>query len=106
MPVMCSGPGPHRPLSGYLGEGTNNNARCSDPACEVRATTAEIAAEIAAKTNKDTIYTRATAALLVNRTYLALTAPSGADNLAQVRALTRQNVGLIRLLLNNLDGVD
>ena len=57
-------------------------------------------------TNQRIVRTRAAAALLTNRTYLALAAPVGADNLAQIRALTRQNVGLLRMLLNNLDGTD
>lgn len=56
--------------------------------------------------NLDTIYTLAQQALLDNRTYLALSSPTNAQNLAQIRALTRQNQRIIRLLLNQLDGTD
>ena len=65
-----------------------------------------VVVDTTAETSADLIRTRAAAALLTNRTYLALVAPVGADNLAQIRALTRQNVGLLRMLLNDLDGVD
>ena len=65
-----------------------------------------VVVDTTAETSEELIRTRAAAALLTNRTYLALAAPVGADNLAQIRALTRQNNGLLRMLLNNLDGVD
>lgn len=66
-------------------------------------------AEIAAYThdrNRSTIESQAEAALAANRTYLALSSPTNAQNLAQIRALTRQTQGLIRLLLGQLDGTD
>lgn len=45
-------------------------------------------------------------ALGTNRTYLAVPVPTNAQVAAQVRALTQQNVKIIRLLLNKLDGTD
>lgn len=49
------------------------------------------------------IHTKARAALGANATYLALASPSNAQNLAQIRLLTRECSGVIRLLLA-LDG--
>ena len=45
-------------------------------------------------------------ALDLNRAFLALASPTQAQTLAQVKALSRQNVRLIRLALNQLDGTD
>lgn len=56
--------------------------------------------------NEATLRQRAEAALQANRNFLALTSPTNAQTLAQVKALTRQNNGLIRMLLNRLDGTD
>ena len=56
--------------------------------------------------NRTTITDQAFTALQANRDFLALSAPTNAQAVAQVQALTRQNVGLIRLLLNLLDGTD
>lgn len=53
-----------------------------------------------------TIRSQADAALQGNRDFLALDPPTNAQVLAQVRALTRQNNGLIRLVLRRLDGID
>lgn len=58
------------------------------------------------RANRTTIETQATQALDTNRTFLANASPTNAQTLAQVKALTRQNNGLIRLLLNRLDGTD
>lgn len=54
-------------------------------------------------TNQQTILQQAAAALDSNATFLALTAPTAAQNAGQVRALTRQVNGLIRLTLRKLD---
>ncbi len=72
----------------------------------------EAAAALAAATaaitegNRATLTDRAATALQANRDFLALTTPSNAQVLAQVKALTQQNTALIRLLLNLLDGTD
>jgi hypothetical protein len=55
---------------------------------------------------RDQMAKAATSALDVNRTYLALTSPTTAQNVAQIRSLTQQNTVLIRLLLGLLDRTD
>jgi hypothetical protein len=56
--------------------------------------------------NDETIRQQAANALVNNRTYVALTSPTAAQTTAQVKALSRQNNGLIRQLLGLLDGTD
>jgi hypothetical protein len=69
------------------------------------------AAEITAQSpptflvNGDTLKAKAKAALAANSTFLALTAPTNAQVLAQVKSLTRQTNALIRLQLAELDDV-
>lgn len=70
-----------------------------------RPMTAPELANVAAITNRTTIQTQAATALTNNRTYLAIGSPSNAQVVAQVRALTNQSQGVIRLLLNQLDAV-
>ncbi|MFM1964892.1 MAG: hypothetical protein RL134_617, partial [Actinomycetota bacterium] len=53
-----------------------------------------------------TLVQRAQTALQGNRDFLALSAPTNAQTLAQVKALTRQNTALIRLLLGLLDDTE
>lgn len=62
--------------------------------------------EPAEKANDRTIRQQARDALTANRSFVAIASPSNAQNAAQVKALTRQNNGLIRLLLGLLDGTD
>lgn len=101
--LRCSGPGPHRPVDGALGEvpdnDTTTSARCSSPSCEP-----------APDTTSSTTYTalrdRVRQGLDANRTYLSLASPGAAQNTAQVKALTRQNVALTRLVLGLLDGTE
>lgn len=54
--------------------------------------------------NRTAIQDAARTALDTNRTYTALATPTAAQTTAQVKALSRQNNGLIRLLLGLLDG--
>lgn len=68
-------------------------------------TQAELDAE-ANTTNRATIEDRARTALATNRTFLGLSSPTNAQNAAQIKALTRQMNGVIRLLLGQLDGTD
>lgn len=57
----------------------------------------------ARKANEQQIRDKAAQALTANATYLALGTPTNAQNLAQIRALTRECNGLIRLVLGLLD---
>lgn len=52
---------------------------------------------------QQTLLDRAQTALAVNDAYLALTAPTTGQTLAQVKALTRECSALIRLLVQQLD---
>jgi hypothetical protein len=56
--------------------------------------------------NRATLTERATQALVGNRDFLALAAPTNAQTLAQVKDLTRQSSAIIRLLLNAVEEVD
>lgn len=58
------------------------------------------------RANEATIRQRAEQARATNATFLALTSPTNAQNAAQIKALTRQVNGLIRLLLSQFDGTD
>lgn len=53
--------------------------------------------------NLGTLQSRAQTALTTNATYLAIGSPSAAQVAAQVRVLTMECNGLIRLLLGQLD---
>jgi hypothetical protein len=56
--------------------------------------------------NRDTIIEQAVTALQNNRDFIDLTAPTNAESLAQIKALTRQTNGIIRLILDRFDGTD
>ena len=55
---------------------------------------------------RDQIEATARQALATNRAYAALANPTAAQTTAEVKALARQMNGVIRLLLNALDGTD
>lgn len=59
-----------------------------------------------ASPNEVTLKDNANTALTNNRTYLAIATPTNAQVTAQVRALTQQMNGALRLLLQKLDGTD
>lgn len=56
--------------------------------------------------NEQTIRDAARQALAGNRAYVAINNPTAAQTTAQVKALTRQMNGVIRLLLGDLSGTD
>ncbi len=56
--------------------------------------------------NEQALLEQAAAGLVANKTFLALPAPTNAQTLAQVKALTRQMNGLIRLAVHDLSGTD
>lgn len=56
--------------------------------------------------NRDAVEATARSALAANRTFVALASPSAAQSTAQVKALSRQVNGLIRVLLGAFDGSD
>lgn len=56
--------------------------------------------------NRATIEQRAETALAANAVYLARATPTNAQNLDQIRLLTRECNGIIRLILNRLETTD
>lgn len=57
--------------------------------------------------NGETLHAQAMTAMANNRAFLAIVPPlTNAQVVAQVNALTRQINGVMRLLLNQLDGTD
>jgi hypothetical protein len=56
--------------------------------------------------NAETITEQAQQALVDNRAFLDITSPTNAQVLAQVKALTRQNNKIIRLLLQRFDSTE
>lgn len=97
----------------WTNEGVLPGYYSGNPLIKQRDLTAEEAQRLAdadaanaAANNGRTIREQAQAALDNNRTFLALTNPTNAQNAAQVKALTRQVNGIIRLVLGKLDGTD
>jgi hypothetical protein len=81
-------------IGGFDASKPNNN--------EIRRTTFEVPLSQA---NERAIYAKARLALQANATYLALANPTAAQNTAQVKRLTREMNGFIRLLLSELQDV-
>jgi hypothetical protein len=73
---------------------------------EETAIAAVLTAATTADTNKATIEQRAQTALAANETFLALASPSNAQNAAQIKLLTRECQGLIRLAIKALDSLN
>lgn len=71
-----------------------------------RPKTAQETAAATSDANRATIEAQAATAIQANKTFLALASPSNAQIAAQVKALTRQNNGVIRLVLGQLDAAD
>jgi hypothetical protein len=63
-------------------------------------------AVLTADTNRVTIEQRAQTALAANETFLAIASPSNAQNAAQIKLLTRECQGLIRLAIKALDSLN
>lgn len=63
-------------------------------------------AKAAAEMNRAVLVGQAEDALVGNRTFLALSSPTNAQTLAQVKALTRQMNAVIRLAVGDLTGTD
>lgn len=68
-----------------------------------RQVTYEVSTE---QVNDETIRSQALSALVANKTFVGLASPSTAQNAAQIKALTRQVNGIIRLVLGALDAAD
>lgn len=103
--IQCSGPGPHTPANGILGQSdvTPTGAfYCSAAPCQAIPQAAAVLAATAAA-NQATIQQQAAAALTNNVAYLAIGSPTNAQVVAQVAAMTRQLDALIRLALGKFD---
>lgn len=99
--IVCGGPGPHNPASGILGtcdRPPTADVRCSSPACAKP--------DDPTVTNQQTLQQQALTALVNNRTYTGLASPSTAQTTAQVKALSQQMNGVIRLALGQLDATN
>jgi hypothetical protein len=109
MDIICSGPGPHEPKDGVLGKADRAVTGIVCPLCaELLHAEQRIMQEKEATdaNNRATVESQAKTALDGNRTYLAIATPTNAQVAAQVRALTRQANGLIRLALAQFDGTN
>ena len=93
-----------RTYTTYNAQGILTNSRPYTPEEHVNADATAVV-ETASR-NRDSIEEQAGAALDANTAYLGLATPTNAQVAAQVKALTRQNNKIIRLVLGRLDGTD
>lgn len=89
----------------YASDGSTVIATEAYDAAENAAATVRAAAAVAA-TNEQTLRNQAMQARATNDTFLGIASPTNAQIAAQVKALTRQNNGLIRLVLRRFDSTD
>ena len=85
-------------------DGTLLNER--DYTAEENAQADEMEARNTRLANENTLYEQARTAIVGNKQFLALSSPTNAQTLAQVKALTRQMNGLIRIVAKELDVID
>lgn len=71
----------------------------------VRQSVTPVNRDVTIEVNSKDLRAKAQAALAANATYIAIAAPTVAQNTAQTKALTRQVNALIRMTLNLLDDV-
>lgn len=97
--ITCLGPGPHYGRAdGYLGDGlTGTVASCGAVTC------APTYVPTVDRVNADALRVKLQNALTANAAYLALVTPTNADVVAQVRLLTRECNGIMRMVGNWLD---
>ena len=76
------------------------------PQAEIDAIKAARAVVVQGETNKRTIEEYLTTAIQTDKDYLAIVAPTANQKEVQLNKLTRQNIRIMRLLLNELDTVE
>ena len=101
MNIVCSGPGPHIPAGGVLGQSSvpNDGMRCPAAPCLI----VDSPSITMAAANAVTLRAQAQNALANNTAYLGLVTPTTLQVVTQVQALTRQTDAMIRLLIGQLD---
>lgn len=65
-----------------------------------------VAVDVTAEVNAEQLRNSAAGAIAANRAYLAISSPTAAEVRQQLEQVTRQNQGLIRLVLGQLDATD
>jgi hypothetical protein len=93
-------------LTGEVIERAYTPEEAAQAVIDAEQSTAQAAVVALRAANTDTLHAQATTALTANRDFLALAAPTNAQTLAQVKMLTRESTGTIRLLLGLLDATD
>ena len=95
------------PLS-TASDGTTTTVTCHTPGHTDTALQAAVDAHVAIDEagNRATLERRAAAALAANATYVARSAPTTAQNTAQLKVVTQECTAIIRLLLNLVETTD